>query len=98
MFSAEGWSFPWSVWRKVEKEDQNKIEADLPRTAKQIGNQKEIIDLEETVCLPRYQCGRTKSTPATLYNLAFTDQLNTQTVCITFLFFGDALFKYAKRL
>ena len=88
MFSAEGWSFPWSVWRKVEKkEDQNKIEADLPRTAKQIGNQKEIIDLEETVCLPRYQCGRTKSTPATLYNLAFTDQLNTQTVCITFSIF-----------
>ena len=95
--------FPWNVWsqkntdtntivpqksenRVIIQEKKSKI---FGRNAKQSfsGTQKEIIDLEETVCLPRYQCGRTKSTSATLYNLAFTDQLNTQTVCITFSIF-----------
>jgi len=38
-----------------------------------VGQKPEIIDLEETVCRPRYECGATRSD---LFNkdLAYTDQ------------------------
>ena len=35
----------------------------------------EIIDLEETVCLPRYQCGKNIRSSAD-FNTAYTDTLN----------------------
>ena len=50
-----------------------------PRIAKQRwaapSSQKEIIDLEETVCLPRYQCGKNIRSSAD-FNTAYTDTLN----------------------
>ena len=49
-----------------------------PRIAKQRWApqpQKEIIDLEETVCLPRYQCGKNIRSSAD-FNTAYTDTLN----------------------
>jgi len=69
---AGGWNFfPWNVWNK--NNSQQKIKNVIPqkkhstgtvepRIAKQRwaapSSQKEIIDLEEAVCLPRYQCGK----------------------------------------
>ena len=61
--------------------------AKLDRIGKQrFGNQKEIIDLEETVCLPRYQCGRNQriSFEEKSFQIPFTDLLNEQTVSIAF--------------
>ena len=53
----------------------------LPRIAKQTsrwGQEKEIIDLEETVCLPRYTCGKKRISDD--FGVPFTDILNHQTV------------------
>ena len=96
--------FPWNVWnqkksettkpQKLEKTVINTIQQKKPtefsRSGKQSygGTQKEIIDLEETVCLPRYTCGRSQNTEFNerSFVVPFTDLLNQQTVRILFLF------------
>ena len=93
--------FPWNVWnqkksettkpQKLEKIVINTIQQKKPtvfaRSGKQSygGTQKEIIDLEETVCLPRYTCGRSQNTEfneRSDFVVPFTDLLNQQTVSI----------------
>ena len=92
--------FPWNVWsqkntdtntivpqksenRVIIQEKKSKI---FGRNAKQSfsGTQKEIIDLEETVCLPRYTCGRSQNEELNerSFVVPFTDLLNQQTVSI----------------
>ena len=43
-----------------------------------VNQMKEIIDLEETVCLPRYTCNRRSSEVQRIFNtnIAFTDSIN----------------------
>ena len=49
-------------WEKAAETKALRQKQMLPRGGRQSqGLQKEIIDLEETVCLPRYQCGRQSS-------------------------------------
>ena len=78
--------------QKLEKTVINTIQQKKPtvfgRSGKQSygGTQKEIIDLEETVCLPRYTCGRSQNTEFNerSFVIPFTDLLNQQTVSILF--------------
>ena len=77
---VNGWNFfPWNVWNSASKESTKKIEpVPKPRVAKQERwsvKQKEIIDLEETVCLPRYQCGKIRSSGQE-FDQAYTDSIN----------------------
>ena len=43
-----------------------------------VNQMKEIIDLEETVCLPRYTCNRRSNEVQSIFNpdIAFTDSIN----------------------
>ena len=85
--SSPGWGFPWSFWSKQKLKQQpvqakpKPIKKQLARTSKQSFQEKEIIDVGETVCLPRYQCGRAAGTTTTRsFNVPFTDLLNEQSV------------------
>ena len=81
--------------QKLEKIVINTIQKKptvLGRSGKQSygGTQKEIIDLEETVCLPRYTCGRSQNTEfneRSDFVVPFTDLLNQQTVSILHVFY-----------
>jgi hypothetical protein len=83
-----GWDFfPWNVWRKVKptKATILKQVVELPRSSRQTNLNKEIIDLEETVCLPRYQCGRQSSNDDP--TKPFTDTVNENNVIIFAFYF-----------
>ena len=49
---------------------------------------KEIIDLEETVCLPRYTCNRRSNEVQSIFNpdIAFTDSINQNVSKSTLLY------------
>lgn len=79
-----GWNFfPWNVWasQKIESTPKKAEPLQLPRQSKQSFGDKEIIDLKETVCLPRYTCGSQRSGNQLVPNdVPFSDQLNDATV------------------